>query len=136
MKLKQFIEEFVDTFKVSEPFPRNVDVFVNPAPKEMKELLDKRGEFKFIAVLNPNKFYAFIHTYHETIKEKLQIKKPSFNGYFEKFGGKAKIRDCYFIDGNFDADEYKKFLWLKRFGIKEENLKEEFDLEKKYWGKK
>ena len=133
MKLKQFIEEFVDTFKVTEPFTRNVDVFVNPTPKEMKELLDKRGEFKFIAVLNPNKFYAFINTYHEVIEEKLKIGKTSFNGYFNKFGGTVKIHSVYFSNGDFELKEYKKFLWLKRFGIKEENLKEEFD---KFWGMK
>jgi len=73
MKLKQFIEEYIDTFKQGS---RTFEIFKNPSPKEIKSIIDKNIGIRFFAHAPTKTVYAFNgYFFHTQASDKIRIAK-------------------------------------------------------------
>lgn len=92
MKLKQFVEEFVDYIKLFAYGDKTFPVFVNPTKKELSELKSLWTGIKFVRYvikLDEKKIYVFPSSVlHDWVIQRLNIKYPFIKGSGEIKNGK------------------------------------------------
>ena len=127
MKLKTFVEEFVDrvvTTRRLKGKEEQYEVFANPTRKELSDIIeDKLYEdptVRFIIDTNNKKIYVFdSELLHQTAANALDIPydyKPKMDGYLfgigNVTGGKIKISNYH---ETLIGREARKNEWLKKY---------------------
>jgi len=113
MKLKNLLEEFVDSYKWGK---RYIEIFRNPTPKEMRsatteDTIAGQQYIKFVAVLKDKSVYVFGSTaFHDNVVKRLKLKKKQ-----TLFYGTAYKEGNGYIVFNGAGKEWK---WLRKYGFK------------------
>ena len=115
MRLQQYLKEkYLNTFH-QDYGNEDFEVFINPSKKELRELVNQEGGFRFLIDFKNKKFYAFSsRMFHDTVISKLP-NLPNWIEFWKKGVGLeyiytgAKAGDRYESDAmiRFGAESYK-----------------------------